>query len=51
LGYLPRRETYRYGTVGVASPGALSEKTGLIKNSNTELNGKPLDRDLAKRLP
>ena len=45
------RETARRGTVGVASPGAISKKTGLIKNSNsTGLNGKPLDRDLAKRL-
>jgi fructokinase len=45
------RETGRRGSVGVASPGAISRKTGLIKNSNsTGLNGKPLDRDLAKRL-
>jgi fructokinase len=41
----------RTGTVGIASPGAISTKTGLIKNSNTvALNGKPLDRDLAIRL-
>jgi fructokinase len=39
------------GTVGVASPGAISTKTGLIKNSNTiALNGKRLDRDLATKL-
>jgi fructokinase len=39
------------GTVGIATPGALSTRTGLIKNSNsTALNGKPLDRDLAARL-
>ena len=39
------------GTVGIATPGALSVRTGLIKNSNsTALNGKPLDRDLASRL-
>jgi fructokinase len=39
------------GTVGVATPGALATRTGLIKNSNsTALNGKPLDRDLASRL-
>jgi fructokinase len=39
------------GSVGVAMPGALSTKTGLVKNSNsTALNGKPLDRDLAARL-
>jgi fructokinase len=38
-------------TVGVASPGAISTQTGLIKNSNTiALNGKPLDRDLATKL-
>jgi fructokinase len=39
------------GSVGVGTPGALSLKTGLIKNSNsTVLNGKPLDRDLAAAL-
>jgi fructokinase len=39
------------GSVGIASPGALSPRTGLIKNSNsTVLNGKPLDRDLAEKL-
>jgi fructokinase len=36
------------GSVGVATPGAISPRTGLIKNSNSvALNGKPLDRDLA----
>jgi fructokinase len=39
------------GTVGIASPGAISSHTGLIKNSNsTVLNGRPLDRDLAEKL-
>lgn len=41
----------RLGTVGIATPGALSTKTGLLKNSNsTVLNGKPLDRDIAAHL-
>jgi len=41
----------RPGTVGVASPGAISPRTGLLRNSNsTVLNGRPLDRDLAERL-
>ena len=45
------RELGEQGTVGIATPGALSTRTGLIKNSNsTALNGKPLDRDLASRL-
>jgi fructokinase len=45
------RETGRRGTIGIASPGALSKVTGLVKNSNsTRLNGKPLDRDLSRRL-
>ncbi len=36
--------------VGVGSPGALSARTGLLKNSNTAcLNRRPLDRDLASR--
>jgi hypothetical protein len=39
------------GTVGVAAPGSISTRSGLIKNSNsTILNGKPLDRDLSNRL-
>ena len=38
-------------TVGVGHPGAISPATGLIKNANsTWLNGKPLDKDLSKRL-
>jgi fructokinase len=45
------RELGREGMVGVASPGAISTRTGLLKNSNsTALNGKPLDRDLSERL-
>ncbi len=45
------RETGKTGTVGIASPGAESKKTGLIKNSNsTVLNGRSLRRDLAQRL-
>jgi fructokinase len=45
------RSLSEQGTVGVATPGALSTRTGLIKNSNsTALNGKALDRDLASRL-
>jgi len=39
------------GTVGVATPGALSPATGLIKNSNsTCLIGQPLDKDLTAAL-
>jgi predicted NBD/HSP70 family sugar kinase len=38
-------------TVGVATPGALSLATGLVKNANsTCLNGKPLGRDLEAAL-
>jgi fructokinase len=38
-------------TVGVATPGAISLRTGLIKNSNSAvLNGHTLDRDLARML-
>jgi fructokinase len=45
------RETGKAGTVGIASPGAESTETGLIKNSNsTVLNGRPLRRDLAQKL-
>jgi fructokinase len=38
-------------SIGIATPGALSLATGLIKNANsTCLNGQPLDKDLAARL-
>jgi fructokinase len=37
--------------VGVGMPGALSRRTGLVKNANsTCLNGRPFDRDLAAAL-
>ncbi|MDA8229837.1 MAG: ROK family protein [Magnetospirillum sp.] len=39
------------GTVGVGIPGAISPRTGLVKNANsTWLIGRPLDRDLAEAL-
>jgi fructokinase len=39
------------GTIGVGSPGAISPRTGLLKNANsTVLNGKPLDKDLSRVL-
>jgi fructokinase len=48
---LVETKTGRKGTVGVGSPGAISHKTGLLKNSNSAaLNGRPLDRDIAARL-
>lgn len=38
-------------TVGICTPGAISKKTGLIKNSNTQcLIGMPLQNDLEKSL-
>jgi fructokinase len=38
-------------TLGVGTPGAVSRRTGLLKNSNTTcLNGMPLARDLRARL-
>ncbi len=40
-------ELKQIGSVGIASPGAISPATGLLKNSNSVvLNGQPLDRDL-----
>ncbi len=39
------------GSVGIATPGAVSKKTGLIKNANsTCLNGQPLVQDLQAAL-
>ena len=38
-------------SVGIGTPGAISPKTGLLRNSNTTcLNGTPLDRDLEAAL-
>jgi fructokinase len=38
-------------SVGIATPGALSPQTGLLRNSNSVvLNGKPLDRDITDAL-
>jgi len=38
-------------TVGIGTPGAISAKSGCLKNSNTVcLNGKPIKQDLEKRL-
>jgi fructokinase len=44
-------ELGRVGTVGIATPGAISTRTGLMKNANsTALNGRPLERDLSDGL-
>lgn len=41
----------RQGSVGVGTPGALSRRTGLLKNSNSVcLNGKPIIQDLESLL-
>jgi fructokinase len=45
------RELGRRGSIGVATPGAISTRTGLMKNANsTVLNGRPLQRDLTELL-
>ena len=47
-----RRETHgRPHSLGIGHPGAISSRTGLLKNSNTVvMNGKPLARDLRSLL-
>jgi fructokinase len=46
-----QKEVGETATVGIATPGAISATTCLIKNSNsTVLNGKPLARDIAAAL-
>jgi fructokinase len=48
---LAERKLCQKGTLGVAVPGAVSTRTGLVKGSNsTVLVGKPLGRDLSQRL-
>jgi fructokinase len=48
---LAEGSTGKAESVGIATPGAISPRTGLMKNSNTiALNDRPLDRDLATRL-
>ena len=45
------RDLGREATVGIATPGARSLATGLMKNANsTCLNGRPLQEDLERRL-
>ena len=45
------QQTGRTGTVGAGIPGSISGITGLVKNANsTWLNGRPLDKDLSRRL-
>jgi fructokinase len=42
---------HRKHSLGLGTPGAISPRTGLLKNSNTVcMNGKPLRRDLRKLL-
>ncbi|HEY1632140.1 MAG TPA: ROK family protein [Rhizomicrobium sp.] len=44
-------KTGRRGSVGIAIPGTISARTGLVKNANsTRLIGHPLDKDLARAL-
>ena len=44
-------ETGSRGTVGIATPGSVSPKTGLMRNANsTYLNGRPFAGDLEARL-
>ncbi len=51
LVFATEREVGEPGTVGIGTPGAISTRTGLMKNSNsTALNGKPLDRDISAKL-
>ncbi|HVN27351.1 MAG TPA: ROK family protein [Candidatus Binataceae bacterium] len=39
------------GSIGIGTPGAISPRSGLMKNSNSVvLNGRPFDRDLTARL-
>jgi predicted NBD/HSP70 family sugar kinase len=45
------KELGQKGTVGIATPGAISGSTGFVKNANsTALNGQPFDRDLSRAL-
>ena len=45
------REAGERATVGIGTPGSASPATGLMRNANsTVLNGKPLPRDLERRL-
>ena len=45
------RELGSRATVGIATPGAVSPATGLMKNANSVwLNGRPLAADLERRL-
>jgi fructokinase len=46
-----QKESGQTGTIGVGIPGAMSARTGLVKNANSVwLIGKPFDRDLERAL-
>ena len=48
---MPNGELGAKGSVGIAIPGTVSRRTGLVKNANsTWLNGKPFARDLEAAL-
>jgi fructokinase len=48
---LAERDLCRKATLGIAVPGAISTRTGVLKNSNSAvLIGKPLARDLSQKL-
>lgn len=50
-GIVDRSQDHSGWPVGVAMPGSLSRRTGLVKNANSVcLNGKPFDRDLEAAL-
>jgi len=45
------KQCQQTGTVGICTPGAISPKSGLLKNANSVcLNGKPFKRDLEQLL-
>jgi fructokinase len=51
VGRLEDENSVTGASVGISMPGALSVRTGLVKNANsTWLNGQPFDRDLAAAL-
>src|SRR5438105_4237316 len=46
-----RKETGRLGTIGVGIPGAISRKTGVVKNANsTWIIGRPIALDLERAI-
>ena len=51
VNHIENKINYKFKRLGIGTPGTIDPETGLLKNSNSQcLNGKPIQKDLAKTL-